>query len=664
MPVRSFFFFLVFFASGAFAQVMPLSPSLPFPPVGDFPQGGVPQGGVPQGGASSIASASGRGTAGEHLVRQYGSCGTKTNQVMKSIKDFKSVVNNIKQDDKCRAVREALNKTVPNIRDIQGAIIADGMARTIKREKEKLRDINLEINRLQNAPAVSPSSPGGTFSPSKLTELKSERSRINLKLSQLEARFAVGEEAQKMKQYEYIVNTTDGFFMQVGNAFNRGCFENNPGVKEQALFSMTGMLGMIIGATPLGLGISAAGRLMKHFSDIDDTYQTTDSDEAILFVGIKCALRNVQKQHCETIKAVALHQQDQETQASAICTQNCHELQNQSFGSDIKKLLHTVQNPAEDSAPAPLSPQKFFKQFTNNNNYEGSAEQSLVNLTAFSDILKNENEFLSQVGGGGRAYCRSKPNSYKCANLDRSKATEAINEIISASKALNKKGLSGNDTLKAELMKEVKDLSTGEYLKNFTELVLAYSDYQSEKAKTHQASGGVAKAFRYINNRSVNDLINIKTAGSFYQEEDDQMTAEMASNAYMQDFSRIFTKKALKALSALEKNIKSGDADKKLKANMCMELIGLKPVDKVKSARRKIHEKCKEAEIQIGSVTLKYSDYVSRPFKEKVCAFQNALNCSNGEVAACSAHNRISALSAGKRAPAETQYTEDNYSYD
>ena len=660
--VRGFFLsILIFSQSYSFAQQAGSGGIAP--PGANLPSNLAKGGAMPSGSSQQPSPPLHTLNFVESNPSKYDSCsGSKTQKVLNSIKEFKSMINQMKNTDQCQYINETLNEAVPTMQHATQAVVASGMAQTIKREKEKLRDIDLEIKKLEEHSSTSRGSSlsggggaaqlGGFSQHGKLQDLKNEKAAINQKLTGLEGRFAVGEKAQVMKQYEQVIHASDALFNQMGQAFNENCFDAK--AKEQVAFSMTGILGMIVGASPLGIGLSVVSRFMKAFASTDDSLEATDSNKAMLFEEVKCAMQNAQNQHCEFLKAQEL-KNEAKTEAQA-CTDSCNEWQNQeSFGNDIQTLVNIANKAKADNNSAT----EFYNAFTKG----GSAKQSLNNLKAFVDILNDEADFLSSWGTGENAECDRNPNSYKCAALDEASAMAAIAKIKSTHKALNANGIKRNGGLQQAFMKEVKELNTGDNLKNFINLVLAYSNYQVEKAKTYNQEDKVAsvsKYFQYINNRNVSDFIDVQTIVNKYKKEEDQMTAEMFSNQYMNDFSRIFSKKALTALENLEEAIAKGDANPELKNRICMQFIGLKPVKEVQSTQNDIDKKCQDAKVQIvGQVRLKYGDYIGKDFKDKVCAYQNALNCADGELGACSAHERISSSQpqVDSRLPSNTSWT-------
>ena len=566
-----------------------------------------------------------------HLNKNYTCGGEKTTEMLNTIEEFQGMVDQIRGDEKCAGIRQGLNNNVPNLKDVTEAIVSDELAQEMREQKRRLRDVELEIRRMGQESSES-------------RTLQHKKVAISRRISQLEIKLGIGEKAQAMKQYKAVLNSADKYFGYIGEAFQEDCIEDT-GVQEQAFFSMTGIVGMFIGATPLGMGLAGASKLINHFSDIDKKYDTSDLDDVSLIVGIRCALRNTQKQHCELITNRELEVEDTEAQSCTDCPSS-------GFSKDIENLFNVVNPSGEEPA---TDPTEFFNKFITGptGGYAGSAEESLVNLNTFVSAMKTEEDFMNGVGSSDRVDCREEdpPPAYTCASFNKDNAIETIGNIQSAIATLNTNGINTDDALHATFQEQIKTLSDKDFLKSFTELVLAYSDYQSERTNNYVAQNGdddlgsPAGALRYINSFSIRDLLDVNkpnlTSSKDYQEADDQSQAEFVSSEYMETFSEIFNDHALKALEALEREIKEEDADEQLKNNMCMELVGLDrstTESGEQSVYEDIDEKCKDTTVTIRDQTFKYSDYIGKPFEDRVCAMQNFMNCVDGIT--CFAHDR------------------------
>ena len=598
-----------------------------------------------------------------HLNKNYTCGGEKTKEMLNTINDFQQMVGDIKGDAECERIRKGLNGNVPELKDIKAAIGSDELAQEMREQKRRLRDVESAIRKVEaessaQRETMPPGMPGGLPSP-ELQKLNNTKVAISRRISQLEVKLGIGEKAQVMKKYTAVLDSADKYFGYIGEAFQKDCIEDT-GVQEQAFFSMTGIVGMFIGATPLGMGLAGASKLINHFSDIDKKYDTSALDDVSLIVGIRCALRNTQKQHCELITNREL-ELEKSTEA-----QSCTDCPSSGFSKDIENLFNVVNPQEADTAPS--SATDFYRQFTRgpDGRYEGSAKQALDNLNTFVSVMvpkledegEDEDEFMKNVGMGSHEECaRSDNQGYRCAILDRTKAKEIIKNIKSAVEASQATGIRGDNTLQATFQAEIMKLSNQESLKSFTELVLAYSDYQSQKIDEYSAQNveidfkSPAGAFRYINSFSIRDLLDVSVSqdqlpSSEYQAIDDQSQAEYLSNIYMQTFSDIFNDHALAALDTLEEDIETGAANAQLKNNMCMELVGLKISSderREQSVHEDIDEKCEGTTVTIEDKngilhTFKYSDYMGKSFEDRVCAMQNFMNCVDGIT--CFAHNR------------------------
>ena len=569
-------------------------------------------------------------STGGAMWKEYncGETNSETDKVLDSIEGFQKMLGSIKDKGVCSQIEESLRTAIPGIRDITTAMTNSATAQAIKRQKQELRDIELAL--------------GAGGNPQSLGMLMQRKQFLQVQISQMEARFAVVEEVQTLKQYETAVQNTDDYFSKVTQAFNQNCFQDDR-TKTQAMLSLTGIAGLVAGASPLGAGLSAVSKLVSHLQGIEDPYSTKELDDFSLYAGLKCALRNMQSQHCEMVKTNQLFRQ-QETEAGS-----CDQCTEESFYNDITAVKSIITSVTEATQEPSENPTQFVQRFLDENN---SYEKALENLQAFTQNM--DKEFLQEAAMGSRQECRTLgKNHYKCIVLDKSSAQAAIEKINQAYLMINQRGFRSTAASHQQFVSVMREAFSPANLENLAHLMTAYTDYQQRAIHDYRASSGNpapnADFLRYMTHFTIEDLFDLSSSllpSQKFQKYNDMTDAYAGSDSLQESFSKIFTSHALQALKTVEQDIEDhsgkplAEANRNRKNIMCINLIGLKDLSnsrggaakRASRAQDKIKDKCKSANITLKDSngvehTLNYADYTGADFEDRVCVFQNFLNC-------------------------------------
>ena len=571
--------------------------------------------------------------AGNILADTYSDgCGSETDKVRKSINAFRTMVSNIEDSDRCKAVKDSLDN-IPDINAIQKVVSAKSALRYLKQKERELRDIENSLND-QSLP------------PPETMKLKAKQMKIRQELTVFKQRniLGAGKTDQQIKANSAIIDNIDQYSQALGSAIQSKCLKKDSGATTQALLSLTGLTGLMLSSTPLGLGLSGAVKLTRNLFAIGKKYDTKGLDKPLMAMGLGCALSSLNQGHCELIKNKKLIDQvDTEAQSCIDCSNN---------GIDrgvasLKGILDSfTPKETEDS-------EDFVTRWYENQD----SESALKSLSQLSDL---NNDLLERRS---RAFSKTKAKEFK----------EKIKKAETAYKALE--AGYNNDDITDEEMSQLKE----DFMNSFKVLTATDPETQSQvshfkKFIDHSNENQIQKAIQYFQNNpdnntqsiaenfnaekinTVYEIFNISSFIEVAQKQDDMRQAFDGSHQKMKSFSKIFLKDAIGTLDYIDKDMavtRPSDREK-AKSKMCLKLLGFTPRNK------KIQNKCKDASVIHQGQTFAYMDFINLDHEDRVCAVQDFFICAETkkpDSPACLDHNNRLAQAQKKRATARTVAT-------
>ncbi len=570
--------------------------------------------------------------AGNILADTYSDgCGSETDKVRKSINAFRTMVSNIEDSDRCKAVKDSLDN-IPDINAIQKVVSAKSALRYLKQKERELRDIENSLN-------------DKLLPPSEKMQLKAKQMEIKQDLTVFKQRniLGAGKTDQQIKANSAIIDNIDQYSQALGSAIQSKCLKKDSGATTQALLSLTGLTGLMLSSTPLGLGLSGAVKLTRNLFAIGKKYDTKGLDKPLMAMGLGCALSSLNQGHCELIKNKKLIDQvDTEAQSCIDCSNN-----------GIDRGVASLKGVLDSFTPRETEDSEDFVTRWYENQ---ESESALKSLSQLSDL---DNDLLEERS---RAFSRTKAKGFK----------EKIKKAETAYRALEA-GYDNDDTtdeemsqLKEDFMNSFKLLTatnpeTQSQVSHFKKFIDYSNKQQIQRAIKHFQNNpdntpqNIAKNFNAEKINTVYEIFNISSFIEVAQKQDDMRQAFDGSHQKMKSFSKIFLKDAKGTLDYIDKEMavtNPSDREKE-KSKMCLKLLGFTPIDK------NINNKCKNASVKHRGQTFKYMDFINLGHEDRVCAVQDFFICAETQEPkspACLDHtNRLA--KAGQRQATTRQLT-------
>ena len=460
---------------------------------------------------------------GKTFMDTYGSsqCGEELERVTDSISKFKSMVDKIRSNEKCESVKKTLNNNIPKLSDIQKVATSRGKLQLIRQNERELRDIENRLSELYSS---------GTATIGQTQALSGRKQQIRVRLASLKREIGEEKHTQQINTHKTVINNIDEYSQALGTAIQNRCLSNSDGTATQALLSLTGLTGLMLSSTPLGLGLSGAVKLTRNlFNDIGEKYSTKGLDKTLMVIGLRCTITVLNQEHCDLIKNKKLV--DQVETEGDFC-EDCSAGLNTGFGLDISNILEKL------SFAEAKDVEDFILEWYDPNT---GGVQRIQSLNALSHLV---DESLIP---------KSSPRGF---NLSRAKAfLEKIQSTANAFKTLENSYDNNNTTTEKELTQykqtfmnslntlTATDAQTQSQLKHFKKLV----DYQGKliiaKIQKHNQANSdnlvseeMAQFFKGIRINTVSELFklsdstNIKSKLQAIQKKQDNMRLAFDGN--------------------------------------------------------------------------------------------------------------------------------------
>lgn len=353
--------------------------------------------------------------AGQILVENFkceGSSGSEVQNVMSSLNGLKATLSQINDEQKeCSDVNAAIGQ-LPEIDAILRQVENYGVSEEIKEQENIISEALSDLARYKNL-----SNDEKKLYPSEI-ELNDMVARARVRLIELTAvNKAKGGTAQRQRYLDGI-RQLDVLSQELSFSIkkNANCFEKNPLLKKQVLTGLVGIAGFFA-QTPVGIGITLAGRVMQNIFDISDSKQSNinknfeSANQSLLVSGVTCSAEKLTQQHCRLIRQKQL----------------LGELDKQDECSDptlCKTLLQT-----KSGTQANKSFDNISKQLANTRD---SSEEAVLSRRMLSGFLAVENDFNSAVEG-----LALKNKNFSASSFKKEQQAEQMKSLLSAFSSLS-----------------------------------------------------------------------------------------------------------------------------------------------------------------------------------------------------------------------------------
>ncbi len=248
--------------------------------------------------------------AGQVLLESYrcdSTNGTATQSVRDSLRNLRQAADKIFDQQRECAIELSGLARLPEIDGILTQIDSYGESEAIK-EQEKIIDEALSdiAMRKQITPEDAALYPPQSALQQIVVTARQE-------LIRLRAHAGIARARATREQYLTGVQQLDGIGTELALVLrkNSDCLNRNPILRRQVVAGLIGIAGFFA-ASPLGIGISLAGRVLQNIFDISDAKQSSPgimfetSHQALLVSGLSCTLENLSKQHCNLVRQKSL----------------------------------------------------------------------------------------------------------------------------------------------------------------------------------------------------------------------------------------------------------------------------------------------------------------------------------------------------------------------
>ena len=628
----------------------------PMPAGGGMPGGGMLMPGMP-GGGMLMPGMPGGGmlmpgmpgyseepipSKGEIFMDTYGSskCGEEIEKVTDSIKRFTEMVDKIKRSEQCEEVKKTLNDNIPKLSDIHNVATARSKLQLIRQYERELRDIENSLSELH----LSPQATMG-----KTQALGARKQQIQVKLVGLKREIGETKHTQQISAHKTVINNIDQYSQALGTAIQNECLSQQDGTATQALLSLTGLAGLMLSSTPLGLGLSGAVKLTRNlFSEIGDKYSTKGVDKSLMTTSLRCTITVLNQEHCDLIKNKTLVDQV-ETEAD-YCEDDCKGFNygyghSQGHGMGISNILDTLSfTKTEDVDDFILD---WYDPAT-------GAEQRKQSLYTLSHLVNEPDIPNRPVRGFNVSIAKEFFKKIQATAQAFKKLEEGYDNKVTE-KELNKYKIDFMNSLNALTATEsLKQLNHFNKLLSYqNKLMIQRVQKHNEETSNQTVSPELVTVFNTLRIRTVSTIFNLPNLTAIKNKQNNMRHAFDGNFKKMQAFSDIFQNDAEQALQYITNDMyfesgRENEEQNKTKSDMCLRLLGLT------CPSQKIKKQCSGAKVQFLGKDFNYNDFVGLPHEERVCAVQDFYRCAEDSSSpACYDHKRRKKMESSPSHPNE-----------
>lgn len=253
--------------------------------------------------------------AGQTLLESFrceSTNGAAVQNVRNSLSSLKSTLGKIAEQQKeCMQDFAAVGK-LPEIDSILSQIDSYGSSEDIKKQENIISEALTDLAQLKSIPTWHPDR---TLYPDEAI-LQGMVSQARANLIALRASYSVEQGKYDRRKYLDGVRQLDSLASELSIALQRNsqCFQKNPILRRQVISGLVGISGFFA-KSPLGIGLTLAGRVLQNVFDISDSKKINEgqnfesSNQTMLAAGMSCTLENLSTQHCRLIRQSGLLQQ-------------------------------------------------------------------------------------------------------------------------------------------------------------------------------------------------------------------------------------------------------------------------------------------------------------------------------------------------------------------
>lgn len=254
-------------------------------------------------------------SAGQTLLESFrceSTNGSTVQGVRNSLTSLKSTLEKIAEQQKeCQADLAAVGR-LPEIDSILRQIENHGATEDIRRQELIIVEAMNDLAMVQRIPAGSADR---ALYPDELTlQGMIANARVELLRMRVDGRLEAGK--RDRQKYADGVRQLDSLAQELSASLrkNSQCFQKNPMLRRQVMSGLVGIAGFFA-ATPAGIGITLAGRILQNVFNISDSGSTNDnqnfesSQQTLLSAGLSCTMETLASQHCRLTRQEALLQQ-------------------------------------------------------------------------------------------------------------------------------------------------------------------------------------------------------------------------------------------------------------------------------------------------------------------------------------------------------------------
>lgn len=362
-------------------------------------------------------------SAGQILVENFkceGSSGSEVQNVLGSLNGLKATLSQINDDQKeCSDVNAAIGK-LPEIDSILRQVENYGVGEEIKEQENIISEALSDLAGYKKLSAEEK-----LLYPSEV-ELNNIVARARVRLIELNAaNKAKGGTAQRQRYLDGI-RQLDVLSQELAFSMkkNTNCFEKNPILKKQVLTGLVGIAGFFA-QTPIGIGITLAGRAMQNIFDISDSSNSNlnksfeSANQSLLVSGLTCSAEKLSQQHCRLVRQKQLIE-EMKNQPTCSDPLICEKLSKTQAGAEATKAFDNIT-----------------KQLANSRD---NSEEAVLARRMLSGFLAVENDFNSSIES-----LALKSKSISGSSFQKEKEAEQMKGLLRAFGNLNTQlGLSGN----------------------------------------------------------------------------------------------------------------------------------------------------------------------------------------------------------------------------
>ena len=484
------------------------------------------------------------------------------------------------EEENCKQVKESLN--IPHVQSIIQSIQNNRTVLDIKKTESHIKLLLAEIEK--------------TDDPIKKADFQREMNREHSSLLRLQAELKAetgNAQTQSIATAITELNTFADTMIQAMNQ-NKNCFKNNAELNQQAMASLTGIAGLIFSSSTVGVGLMTASKITQKIFTMDTATEDSSAlSSTKLSIGLRCALQNISSIHCENIKNADLLELT-ETEADALCA-TCST-------PEVVADAHNIKSEMEDITQLSATT-KDSKQAKFIRNFRKGAYSHADRLENITNFLQNiDDDFFDEVA----------------ADFDEKDIKEYLANLASVNNAYQDIERYSKDKSKEAELREAKKEFYDQFAKlaetdffdigELTDLVDAYSEFQANNLR-----GDInTDALSHINMNVVYDVLALSRdqAQRTRQKTAIRDSKDMSRSALI-DFSTSFKNHINRVLN--DEAVSSHS-----KSELCIRLLGIPDISEIKDL-------CNYQSLYDSGKSIRFSDYMDKPHKERACAYENFL---------------------------------------